>query len=143
MRYLLVILLLGMLLHCGFAQRWNPKEAILPASLAFASGAAWGMHETCVHHPDRLPASWNKQWWDARVSWTNKGTSLWGSTYGAFGKDAKHTFGTLHRWTGFAAGVTVGIGAKRPWWHYALDAAVSSAAFSIGFHTVYTVVFRP
>lgn len=136
-----IILLL--LFVCSLsAQKYNFRHAIMPASLAIVSGACWGMHETCVHHPDRLPDSWNAQWWDGRISWTNKGTGLWGSTFGAFGSDAKHTFGTLHRYSLFASGLTVTIGQKRPTWHYFADMAISFAAFSVGFHTVYSIAFH-
>lgn len=134
-----------------FKEAYNYKKAILPASLAFASGASYGFHETSVHHPDRFPASWNKQFWDNRESWRNKyrngdptcGPAYFGSTtFLAWTTDSKHLFGTLHRTTMFASGVTMTIGQRRPVWHYLADAAISFAAFSIGFHSIYTISFR-
>lgn len=132
------------------AVAYRPRLA--PIGLALASGAAYGVHETVVHHPDRIPASWDRQYWDARVSWTNKyaggnpagGEKFPGSTTAlAWLTDAKHLFGSTHRVTLFAAGVTVALGDRRPAWHYLADAGLSFAAFSIGFHGVYSLAFRP
>lgn len=131
-------------------QRYDVKKVILPASLAFVSGAAWGFHETSVHHADRIPAGWNKQFWDGRISWRNKykdgnpdlGPRFPGSTTVlAWTTDAKHLFGTTHRLTMFASGVTITIGERRPTWHYLADIGISFAAFSLGFHSVYSVGF--
>ncbi len=134
----ILLILFTALSSCSY----NYRHAIAPAALSAVSGACYGVHETVVHHPDRIPDTWNRQWWDSRISWTNKGTTTWGKTFGSTGSDAKHTFGPLHRWTLFGAGITVGIGKRRPWWHYGIDAAVSFAAFSIGFHSTYTIAFR-
>lgn len=132
-------------------QTYNWKRAILPASLSFVSGASWGVHETIVHHPDRIPDSWNKRFWDSRESWRNKyrggnpdnGPAYLGSTtLLAWTTDAKHLFGTAHRVTGFAAGISIGIGDKRPCWHYAADAGVSFIAFGLGFHSIYSLAFK-
>lgn len=134
-----------------FKEAYNYKKAILPASLAFASGVAYGFHETSVHHPDRYPDSWDPQFWDNRESWRNKyrngdpacGAAFFGSrTFLAWTTDSKHLFGTLHRTTMFGTGVTLTIGKRRPAWHYLADAAISFAAFSIGFHSIYTITFR-
>lgn len=131
-------------------KRYDVRKAILPASLAMVSGAAWGFHETSVHHADRIPDSWNQQYWDGRISWRNKykdgnpdlGPRFPGSTTVlAWTTDAKHLFGTAHRATLFASGVTITIGERRPVWHYLADVGISFAAFSIGFHSVYTVGF--
>jgi len=128
------------------------RPRIAPIGLALASGLAYGIHETVVHHPDRIPESWDRQWWDASRSWTNKykagdpaqGEKFPGSTTVlVWATDAKHAFGTAHRLTMFASGVTLTIGEKRPTWHYIADAALSFAAFGIGFHSMYSLAFRP
>lgn len=151
MKTLLFILsLVGFLNSCAPAKKidkgtefqYSLKHALIPAALSFQSGAFYGVHETVVHHPDRIPERWNKQWWDNRLSWTNKGETFIGKTIGSFGSDAKHTFGPLHRWHLFGAGLSIGIGQKRKWWHYAIDAGVSFVAFSAGFHSVYSIGFR-
>jgi len=134
------------------ARAYSIKRAAAVAGLAAASGAAWGVHETAVHHPSRLPAGWNRQWWDSRESWRNKyrhgdpdaGPAYFGSTtFLAWTTDAKHLFGTAHRATLFGSALIIGLGQRRPVWHYLLDAGVSFVAFSAGFHAVYSVAFQP
>ena len=131
-------------------QKYSLKRAILPASLAFAAGASWGFHETSVNWPDRIPDSWSQQFWDGRISWRNKYKNgatwqpplklepkFWGSTtFLAWTTDSKHLFALTHRWSQLGAGVTIGIGEKRPWWHYGLDVAISAAAYTAGFYVV-------
>ena len=131
-------------------QKYSLKRAILPASLAFAAGGSWGFHETSVNWPDRIPDSWNQQFWDGRISWRNKYKNgatwepplklepkFWGSTtFLAWTTDSKHLFALTHRWSQLGAGVAIGIGEKRPWWHYGLDVAISAAAYTAGFYVV-------
>lgn len=130
---------------------YSISHAILPASLSAISGVCYGLHETSVHHPDRIPASWDRRFWDNRVSWHNKyrngdpdlGPAYFGSTtFLAWTTDAKHLFGTLHRSTLFAAGITISIGDRRPAWHYLADAGLSFLCFSAGFHGVYTLALK-
>lgn len=122
------------------------KSTIISSSLALVSGASFGLHEKISHHPWQIPASWNKEFWDPRISWRNKyaagdpnmGPKFPGSTtYLAWSTDAKHLLGMVHRTSLFAAGVTIGIGQKRPVWQYLADAGISFVAFTIGFHAVY------
>lgn len=135
----------------GYPGKYSVTHTIVPASLALASGAAWGLHETSVHHADRIPAGWNRSFWDGRISWRNKyaggnpdqGPKFPGSTtFLAWTTDAKHLFGTIHRGALFGAGVTIGIGQRRPAWHYLADAGISFAAFTLGFHSIYTLFFN-
>lgn len=164
MKPLLYLLLAASLLSCAaprkanLQQDWDVTEAArgwrphyAGAALAAVSGACWGVHETAVHHPDRFPSSWNKQFWDNRESWRNKyrdgdptkGPAYPGSTTVlAWTTDAKHLFGTLHRGTLYGSAVVITIGRRRPVLHYLLDAGVSFAAFSLGFHGVYSLAFR-
>lgn len=127
------------------------KRAVAAGALCGLSGAAWGVHETVVHHPGRIPANWNQQFWDARQSWRNKyrhgdptlGPAFPGSTTAlAWTTDAKHLSGTLHRTLLFSGGLVITIGERRPWWHYAIDLGLSYAMFSGGFHGVYSGAFR-
>lgn len=135
-----------------FSQRYQPRRAVMAAALAAASGGGWGVHETVVHHPSRIPAGWNRQFWDNRESWRNKyrhgdpaaGPAYLGSTtFLAWTTDAKHLFGTAHRTTLFGAALVIGLGERRPVWHYLLDAGVSFVAFSAGFHGIYSLTFQP
>lgn len=133
-----------------FSTRYTVKRAAMGAGLAGISGAAWGVHETAVHHPDRIPADWNRQFW-GRESWRNKyrhgdpaaGPAYFGSTtFLAWTTDAKHLFGTMHRATLFGSAVVISIGQRRPAWHYLIDAGISFVAFSVGFHGVYSLYFH-
>lgn len=130
---------------------YNWRRAVVGGGLAFISGASWGVHETVVHHPGRIPRKWNRYYWDNSVSWQNKyyqrdpenGPAYLGSTtFLAWTTDAKHLFGTVHRVSLFAAGVSITIGEKRPAWHYLVDAGLSFCAFSAGFHSTYTILFH-
>ena len=131
------------------AIKYDLNRIILPASLAFVSGASWGIHETCVNWPDRIPPSWNEYFWDNRVSWENKWKRsedgqliqpliprfFGANTFLVATTDAKHLFASVHRWGMLGTGISIGIGQKRPWWHYAADAGISALAYGIGFQT--------
>ena len=150
----LLFLLILTASQAAYGQKYNYRKAVAPASFALVSGAAYGFHETSVHHPDRYPAGWNANFWDNRISWRNKyyqndpanGAKYLGSTtFLAWTTDSKHLFGTVHRVTLFGAGVSAGIvynrGERRKWWHYAVDAAITYAAFTVGFHSIYSLAF--
>lgn len=128
--------------------RW--QRAVAPALLAGVAGACWGVHETVVHHPDRIPDGWNKRFWGPD-SWRNKykggdpsrGAAFPGSTTVlVWTTDAKHLFGSMHRVTMFGAGMTISLGEPRPVWHYLADAGISFLAFSAGFHGTYSLAFQ-
>lgn len=130
------------------AQAYNWKRAILPASLSFASGASWGLNQTLEHHNDRffrLFPNASKRFWGPE-SWKNKyngfnpengrnGTLIWFT-------DGKHLTASANQVFAFGAGVSIGIGQRRKWWHYALDAGLSFAAYSAGNVLFYNVLFR-
>lgn len=162
MRYILLFLAIIILCGCSTQRRtldtgtefktsYRWQHAIAPAALSFASGACWGVHETVVHHPDRIPPHWNQQWWNNQLSWRNKyrngdptqGPAWWGAKYLTFGQDAKHTFATLDHLSLLSAGVCITLGERRPWWHYAIDLGVSLLARPVGFHSTYTLFFHP
>lgn len=133
-----------------FKQAYQWQRTILPASLSLLSGACYGVHETVVHHPDRIPDTWDRQWWDNRLSWRNKykhgdpeqGPAWFGAEHFTFGQDAKHTFATGYKYSTLAAGITIGFGKRRPALHYLYDIGISIAASAIGFHTTYSILFR-
>lgn len=131
------------------AQRYNLKHALLPAAAAFTAGAAWGTHEAVTHHWPAVHAkfpSLNAQWWNPAESWKNK--YFQHDPENARRKmpvqftDAKHLLVTVHNVCLFSAGVTVTIGEKRPVLHYALDAAVSLAAYTVGNALTYNLIFK-
>jgi hypothetical protein len=45
--------------------------------------------------------------------------------------DAKHMSATVHRAAILGAGITIGFGERRPWWHYAADAVLGFAAVAL------------
>lgn len=134
------------------AQHYRPKLA--PIGLSFLSGASKGLNETLSHHYDRFEYKYpgaNPYYWNPSLSWTNKYKNndpklgekfLGSSTIFVFTTDAYHLTNTIHKNTLFAAGITIGIGERRPWWHYALDAGISMLSYSAGFHAVYTIHFK-
>lgn len=134
-------------------KKYNWKHAVLPASLSFASGLSNGLNQTISHHywsfKEVFPNA-NDQYWKPELSSLNKyegrdknaGPAYFGSTtFLAWTTDGYHLTNTLSRGTLFAAGVCIGLGEKRPWWHYALDIGVSFISYSAGFHLVYSGVF--
>ena len=55
MKTLLFLLILAAS-QAAYTQKYNYRKAIAPASFALVSGAAYGFHETSVHHPPRRRA---------------------------------------------------------------------------------------
>lgn len=164
-RLFLFLLLAGVLSACSTQKRvldtgtefqttYRWQRAIAPASLAFASGVSTGLHETVTHHYDRFEGRYpgaNAQFWDPRVSWRNKykqgdsaaGPAYLGSTtFLVATTDAYHLTNLVSRGTLFAAGCTITLGERRPWWHYAADIGISYLAHGAGFHGVYSLWFR-
>lgn len=133
---------------CLFAQKYDFKRAILPASLSFASGGAWGVHETLAHKNDKFfkafPGASQRFW--GKDSWQNKykggdpangrnGVPIWFT-------DGKHLTATATQVFAFGAGFTIALGEKKPVWHYAVDVGISFAAYSLGNFVVYDLIFR-
>lgn len=53
------------------------KNDALIAAFQFISGAADGLREEVLYHPNNLfeqHPNLNRQWWDSRISWKNKET---------------------------------------------------------------------
>lgn len=148
------ITLLALLILCSLSahaqkpeKAYNWKRAGLTAGFGLIGGTAYGIHETAVHKPWNFPKSWNPQYWDASKSWTNKywqgepsrGPKFPGSnTFLVALTDAKHMSSTVHKAALLGAGFTIGFGERRPWWHYAADAVIGFAAYSVGFYATYT-----
>ena len=146
MRKLLLFVFLLSAVHMS-AQKYNWKRAGIVAGFGVIGGVAYGTHETAVHKPWNFPSSWNPQYWNASKSWTNKywhgdkanGPKFPGSTGPlVMFTDAKHLSSTIHRAALIGAGMTIGLGERRPIWHYAVDLCIGFAAYSLGFHACYT-----
>lgn len=164
-KHLFFILLMGLAASCAapkkhldtgteFTGRYSLRHAIAPAALSFVSGSAVGLNQVLAHHypkfKSRFPGA-NDRYWKPELSWYNKyrngdpalGPAYPGSTtFLVATTDAYHLTNFVSRGTLFAAGCTVAIGQRRPWWHYALDIGISYLAFGAGFHTVYSLYFK-
>ena len=145
MRYLILLVALYLPAH-AHCQRYilNRPQLWVGCGAAFASGAAWGLHEKTAHHwgtfqkrfPNANPLVWNpdESW---RAKYVNHDPEQGRVKWGPFNKpvqltDAKHALATITQAGMLSAGVCVTIGEKRPWWHYALDLTIVSAARSSG-----------
>lgn len=125
--------------------RW--KRAILPASLSFASGAAWGLNQTLEHRNARFfhvfPNA-NHRFWGVD-SWKNKyhnfDPAQGRNCVPVWFTDGKHLTASVTQTTMFAAGFCVAFGEKRKWWHYAADVGISFAAYSVGNALTYNLIF--
>lgn len=149
-RTFLTLICLSLTLVCFSQekQKYNFKRAILPASLSFVSGAAWGLNQTLEHHNSqffKVFPNANPKFWGAD-SWKNKYNNF-DPEQGRNGKlvwlsDGKHLTATINQTFAFGAGLTIGLGEKRKWWHYLADAGISFAGYSLGNFLVYDVMFK-
>jgi len=126
---------------------YNWKRGALVAGFGLVAGMSYGLNQMSAHHPNDLPSGWNREYWDNSKSWTNKyknGDPLQGPKFPlstsalVFTTDGYHMTSTVHKAALLGAGITIGLGEKRPWWMYAGDLVLGFAAYSIGFHGVYS-----
>lgn len=128
-------------------ERYNWKRAILPASLCFVAGASWGTNQTLQHHNAEFfrvfpganrrfwgPDSWKNKYNDFDPAQGRNKTPIWIT-------DGKHLTASVNQVLVFGAGLSIGIGEKRKWWHYAADVGISFAAYSLGNVLAYNVTF--
>ena len=163
MKYLLFFVIIMGFSGGLFAQVATPipplefKTQRLPLKLGlmFISGAADGMTQVIAFHPDRFfemhPGA-DRQFWDNQISWRNKyrngdpaqGRAYLGSTtWLAWTTDAYHLFRTTSRVTA-VAGLTIPLysGSGKKLKHYAAEIGLSGLAWSAGFHTSYSLLYR-
>ena len=132
----------------SFKRNYNFKRAIVPCALSMIAGGAWGLHEKTAHHwpqfHKRFPKA-NPQFWNPEISWTNKYEN-WPldkrrSSVPVVFTDAKHLLASLNQSSLICAGITVGIGEKKPFWHYAIDLGLSFASYSIGNYITFNALY--
>lgn len=127
---------------------YNWKRAILPASLSFAAGAAWGTNQVLEHRNAAFfrvfpgasrkfwgPDSWRNKYRDFNPENGRNSTPIWIT-------DGKHLTASANQVLVFGAGLCIGIGEKRKWWHYVADAGISFAAYSVGNVLTYNIIFK-
>lgn len=122
--------------------KYNWKRSITPISLSFIAGGSWGLHETLQHHNHRFFRTFpnaSKRYWGAD-SWKNKYEDPWFVPVQV--SDGLHLSATTHHVALFSAGISIGIGKKRPIWHYLIDAGLSLVAYSAGNILVHDVIFH-
>lgn len=134
---------------------FNTNRIPLKLGLMFLSGAADGMTQVIAFHPDRFfdhHPNANRQFWDNSISWRNKyrngdpaqGRAFVGSTtWLAWTTDAYHLFRTTSRLTA-VAGLTIPLyaGNGKKLRHYAAEIGLSGLAWSAGFHTTYSLLYK-
>ena len=145
-------LLVMLILLCSLsaqAQKYEWKRAIVPASLSFTSGAAWGVNQVNAQHSEQMFAKYpglSRKWWGPD-SWKNKyvdfnpengrnAVPIWFT-------DAQHFTASMTQITIAGAGVSVPLCRQRgKGWHYALDAGISFASYSLGNYLTYNIIMR-
>lgn len=144
-------------LQSGYAQKlqWKSltKSLIAPTSLSFISGASWGIHEKTMHQWGIFQAKFpnaNPQFWNPSESWRNKYVGgnpdlgrkkIAGLNVPVQFTDAKHLLASTNQIFGFAAGCTIFIGERKPWWHYAVKVGASFVGYSIGNAITYDWIY--
>jgi len=113
------------------------------------SGASWGIREKLNHNPDvvlRFVKPGLTNWFDPRTSWRNK---YWQrnpdngrNNIPVWVTDAHHFLGTTTQVLCFSAGITISYGKRQKWWHYALDAGLCFASYTVGNYLTYDVIFK-
>ena len=128
---------------------YNYRRAIAPASLAFVSGASWGVNQTLIHHNDRFfrafpkanprywgPESWKNKYWQFDPEQGRNSTPIWFT-------DGQHLSASINQTLIFGAGITITLHDDRPpWWHYLLDIGITGVAYTLGNAATYNGVFH-
>ena len=127
---------------------------------AFASGAAWGLHQKTAHHWNEFHARFpnaNPKYWNPAESWKNKwvnGDPAQGRTAWDLGPvsvtkpvhltDAAHPLASANIGFAFAGGICLGYELRnpRPWWHYGLDAVLVFGARSAGNYLTFNLLYK-
>lgn len=157
MRHLVLLLCLYLPAH-AHCQRYtiNRPQLWVGMGSAFVSGAAWGLHEKSLNHPNEFfntfPNASRRIW--GPDSWRNKyvnGDPAQGRTKWDLGPvkitkpvhvtDAKHPLATISQAGLFSAGVCVTIGERRPFLHYLADFALIGLARSAGNYLTFNALY--
>ena len=128
-------------------KKWDYNRSLLGFSVGLIGGASWGLHETLNYHYSsfkRVHPKADDQWWDPEISWQNKNTSSlpFSRSLFVFFTDAKHGLAGINTLALVGGTCIVTIGEKREWWEYLIDLGIMSVGRSIGFYTVYNVIYK-
>lgn len=150
------VLILILLPALCMAQRkpFKVEGLIAPVLLSAAAGFSNGTHEALNYKYPRFKARFpgaNDAFWYPHLSWRNKwkggdpenweqfpgSSSVFVATTDGYHASAKATRGFL-----VAAGCTITIGERLPWWHYALRIGASYLSFSLSSHLTYPQFYK-
>lgn len=126
-------------------------KIILIILLLLISAAADGLRDTLMFHYSETGFTANDLFWDPDVSWQNKwknGDPAQGeafplsSTALVWATDAWHLAQTVHLAAlRIALLVAASMAVRLKWWKWVLLFFAISAAWSAGFHIIYTLIF--
>lgn len=142
-------------------QKWvwpksEGKRTIAPFSLAFISGASWGLHEALQYRKDvffkRFPNA-NRQYFDPSISWENKymrprvPVQLTDAKHLTYAINNIALSGAISSATVYCTVPIVRPKAGRKWWHVPGRMLIQSAALSLGYTAgnwlVFDQLFKP
>ena len=125
----------------------KPKtEKVIGLTCVYLAGATYGVRETILwHYPQfkRRHPNANDQFWWWKLSYKNKYTSKvpFATTAMVWTTDGVHLTNTLHKTLMLGGAITIGQG-KRKFRYYLADFALVSLSYNLGFHTIYSSVYR-
>jgi hypothetical protein len=125
----------------------KPKpEKVIGFGCIYLAGASYGIRETLLwHYPQfkRRHPNANDQFWYWKLSYKNKYNSKvpFATTAMVWTTDGAHLTNTLHKTLMLGGVITIGQG-KRKFRYYLADFALASLSYNLGFHTIYSSVYR-
>lgn len=138
-------MLLSMCAHARWEYRITKQKAI-GFTFVGLGGATYGFRETLLWHYPKFKAvhpNANDQFWWWKKSYNNKYNSKvpFATTLMVWTTDGVHLFNTSHKTFMLAGAITLGAG-KRKFRYYLADFALASLSYNIGFHAVYSGIYR-
>jgi hypothetical protein len=125
----------------------KPKpEKVIGFGCIYLAGASYGIRETLLwHYPQfkhRHPNA-PDQFWYWKLSYKNKYNSKvpFATTAMVWTTDGAHLTNTIHKTLMLGGAITIGQG-KRKFRYYLADFALASLSYNLGFHTIYSGVYR-
>ena len=134
-----------LLLILSLFSKPKPKK-VIGFGCIYLAGASYGIRETLLwHYPQfkRRHPNANDQFWRWQQSYKNKYTSRvpFATTAMVWTTDGVHLTNTLHKTLMLGGAITIGQG-KRKFRYYLADFALASLSYNLGFHTIYSSVYR-
>lgn len=137
----------------SFLEKYITKKRVITIGLCFSSGAFNGAGEILRNKYPKFKAvhpGANDQFWNPLLSWPNKwknGDILQGerfflsSTALVFLTDGYHLLRTFEK-NLMVAAIVINFYERKKWYVYLAEFVAYSAAWSIGFHSTYTITYK-